>query len=373
MVAPADSTPLTALPGRLGDGRRDLRTDSRIKPRLRETLAAYGLDAWAEPPGLTRAHPLATVAEAVGQMHEAFNGLYEALPNDLPGDDDTSVTSTSHMITGADGNEMELRVYRPAGVGGPLPCTVYIHGGGMTILDTFAKVHTRWCHDLAATGMVVVGVDFRNAWTDAGLNPFPAGLNDCSSALAWTHDHRADLGITSVVLQGESGGGNLVLATALRAKRDGRLNHVQGVFASVPYISGGYAWSDERKHAELPSMIENDGYFLNCAGMDLLVHVYDPAAGNAENPLAWPYFATPEDLAGLPPHVITVNELDPLRDEGMAYFRKLAAAGVQVTGRVNLGLVHGAELIFRQAVPEDYFAAISDIRRFAGSVSDQPS
>ncbi|MGI9007006.1 MAG: hypothetical protein ACR2FU_12575 [Streptosporangiaceae bacterium] len=54
MVAPAASTPLTALPGRPGDGARDLRTDPRIKPGLRAVLAAYGLEARAEPPGLTR-------------------------------------------------------------------------------------------------------------------------------------------------------------------------------------------------------------------------------------------------------------------------------------------------------------------------------
>lgn len=116
-----------------------------------------------------------------------------------------------------------LRVYRPAGVDGPLPCTVYIHGGGMVILDSRNKVHRRWCEDLAATGRVVIGVDFRNAYTASGLNPFPAGLNDCSSAVSWINDHRDTLGISKIVLQGESGGANLVLATTLKAKQDGHL------------------------------------------------------------------------------------------------------------------------------------------------------
>ena len=136
----------------------------------------------------------------------------------------------------------------------------------------------------------------------------------------------------------------------------------------MPYISGGYAWDDDRKLRELPSMVENDLYFLNCQSMDLLVAAYDPTGQHAQDPLCWPYFATAEDLAGLPPHVITVNELDPLRDEGMAYYRKLLGAGVRAVGRVNLGLTHGAELIFRQAVPEDYFAAVRSIRAFAGSL-----
>lgn len=102
--------------------------------------------------------------------------------------------------------------------------------------------------------------------------------------------------------------------------------------------------------------------------MDALVHVYDPDGSNAENPLCWPYFATPADLEGLPPHVVSVNELDPLRDEGVAYCRALLRAGVPVVGRVNLGITHGADSIFRQAVSETYRATVRDIRAFAGSL-----
>ena len=131
--------------------------------------------------------------------------------------------------------------------------------------------------------------------------------------------------MTTLVLQGESGGANLALATALKAKRDGRLDRIDGVYAMVPYISGGYGWDTERKLRELPSMVENEGHYLNCAMMDMLVAVYDPTGENAENPLCWPYFATEADVEGMPPHVITVNELDPLRDEGIAYFRTAAA------------------------------------------------
>jgi acetyl esterase/lipase len=49
-----------------------------------------------------------------------------------------------------------------------------------------------------------------------------------------------------------------------------------------------------------------------------LAKAYNPDGANAHNPLAWPLNAQRVDLEGLPPHVISVDELDPLRDEGLA-------------------------------------------------------
>ncbi|OLT02958.1 hypothetical protein BJF90_27935 [Pseudonocardia sp. CNS-004] len=62
--------------------------------------------------------------------------------------------------------------------------------------------------------------------------------------------------------------------------------------------------------------------------------------------------------------MITVNELDPLRDEGIAYFRTLQRAGVPVAGKVDLGLTHAADMSFRQA----YRATVRDIHAFARSL-----
>lgn len=352
--------------GRLADPSMSPLTDPRLDPRLRSVLDENGMGRLAVPPTTSRADGADRLAAEVKAAHEGFSGLYEALPNDLSGDID--VPFELKIIKGEDGNDIALRVYRARGNATPAPCVIYIHGGGMTILDAFNKVHTRWCQDIAASGSTVVGVDFRNAWTLAGQNPFPAGLNDCLSAVLWVHAHRSELGISRIVVQGESGGANLALATALKAKREGRTDAIDGVYASVPYISGGYGWEVSRKLAELPSLVENDGLFIGCAAMDLLVAVYDPTDRHREDPLCWPYFAKPDDLAGLPPHLISVNELDPLRDEGVAYYRKLLATGVSVRGRVNLGLVHAAEMIFRKAIPDVYRASIADIARFSVSL-----
>ena len=139
------------------------------------------------------------------------------------------------------------------------------------------------------------------------------------------HAQREGLGLTSIVVTGESGGGNLSLATALKAKREGRLDHIDGVYAQVPFIYGGYDTPDPA----LPSLIENEGYFLGPSAHDADGGAVRPdAASTPRDPLAWPYYATQEDLRGLPPHVVTTDELDPLRDEGLAYLRALQRAGV---------------------------------------------
>jgi acetyl esterase len=217
--------------------------------------------------------------------------------------------------------------------------------------------------------MITIGVYFRNVWVPGHQqNPFPAGLTDCSSAVDWIDAHRKELGISKIILLGESGGANIALATALKANREGRVEKIDGVYAIVPYISGAYGWETQRLLQELPSLVECDGYLLSTKAMAIVAALYDPSHKNAENPLAWPYFATKEDLKGLPPVMITVNELDPLKDEGMAFYRKLLAADVKAVGKMNLGIVHGAELVFRNVIPEINKAAVADIKHFAYSL-----
>lgn len=355
--------------GRLGDPDMDPRTDPRVDPNLLKALAAVGMDAYAADPPVRRSDPHEQKLEYVRNLNNNFNAFFDALPIDLPDDHKRGkVDYRTETIGGVDNNDIILHIFRPAGVEGPLPCVAYIHGGGMVIIKTDNRVCRTWCEDLALTGLVVVAIDFRNAYTDEGLHPFPAGLNDCSSSVAWIDTHRRELGITKIVLEGESGGANLCCATVLKAKRDGKLSMINGVYAIVPNVSGAYGWDEEKKLEQLPSLVECDGYFINCQQADVVAGFYDPTGENAENPLVWPLNASREDLADLPPHVVVVDELDPLRDEGKVYFRKLVQAGVKAIGRVNLGLTHAGGLIMRQGIPEVYKMTISDIKRFVDSI-----
>jgi acetyl esterase/lipase len=190
-------------------------------------------------------------------------------------------------------------------------------------------------------------------------------LNDCASATQWAIKKTATLGASKIIVSGESGGGNLALATALKANQEGWIDGIAGIYGQCPYISGAYA----KPPNELTSLVENNNFFLNVEEqMGAMAKGYDPDGRNSTNPLAWPYHATTEDLRGLPPHVISVNELDPLRDEGLAYFRKLLGAGVDAVSRTVNGTVHGGDCIFLDAIPDVYRATIGDIKRFADAV-----
>ena len=104
---------------------------------------------------------------------------------------------------------------------GPRPCIVHLHGGGMVIGSAEEPLTVAWRKSFADRGLVVVGAQFRNGGGRLGNHPFPAGLNDCASAVRWVHANRERLGVSTIVVSGESGGGNLSLATALKANREG--------------------------------------------------------------------------------------------------------------------------------------------------------
>ncbi len=349
------------LPGRLGNPQATLLTDRRADPRIVQAFEAVGGFA----PGVEPVGPDASYEETLAYCNAfeaaaaAGNDALRAMLPDWP-----TVTTTTETIDGVDGNSIKLFIHKPRDQQGPLPCVYHTHGGGMVIMSAEDPNFVRLRNDIAAQGIVVVGVEFRNGGGKLGPHPFPAGLNDCASGLQWVHAHKRDLGISKIVISGESGGGNLCIATTLKAKQDGFLDHVAGVYAMCPYISGTYA----DPPAVLRSLTENNGYMLETTGMSALARVYDPSGENATNPLAWPLHATKADLEGLPPHVISVNELDPLRDEGLEFYRKLLAASVPAMARTSNGTPHAGDQLFPDVTPEVYADLIGSIAGFAKRV-----
>jgi acetyl esterase/lipase len=350
------------LPGKLGDPEMLIDTDPRSDPRMVAAMVALGMGGAPEPAPVDINSSPEDLLEYGTAAEEGFNALGGVLDAAAP--PITNVERRTEVIKGVDGNDISLYVHTPTDVDGPVPGIVHTHGGGMAILEASNAGYVRWRDELAATGLVVVGVEFRNAAGKLGPHPFPAGLNDCFSGLMWAHENRSDLGISKLVISGESGGGNLSLATTLKAKQEGLSDAVDGVYAQCPYISGLYA----EKDPALPSLYENDDYFLNCSMMGAMVRMYSPDGADDTNPLAWPYHASVEDLEGFPPTVISVNQLDPLRDEGIAFFQKLLAAGVTASSRTVNGTCHAGDCLFRDAMPNVYLGTVRDINGFANSL-----
>jgi acetyl esterase len=350
------------LPGRLGNSGMSLRNDPRADPRMIAAMEPFGLADRPEPAPVDAESALDDLLEYVAGAEEGFEALFAAVSAEVAVPE--GVEHSVEVIEGLDGNDITLYLHRPAGTSGARPGVLHLHGGGMVLLEAAGPAYVLWRDELAAAGLVVVGVEFRNGGGKHGPHAFPAGLDDCAAALRWVVENRERLGISTLIVSGESGGGNLTLATTLRAKRDGLIDQIDGVYALCPYISGAWA----APLAELTSLFENDGYFLDVAMMGALARVYDPSREHATDPLAWPLHAGPEDLAGLPPHVISVNQLDPLRDEGLAYARKLLDAGVPVVSRTVNGTCHAGDMIFAGAMPDVFQATIRDIKGFADSL-----
>jgi len=346
------------LPGRLGKADSTLETDPRADPRIVAAIAAIGgFTPVIEPVTADASYEdCLAYCNAFEEVSAQGNEVLLAMMPEF-----RSVTATTEVIAGADGNDVKLFVHRPTNVSGPVPCVVHTHGGGMVLMSAEDPGFIRWRSSLAEAGLVVVGVEFRNGGGRLGDHPFPAGLNDCAAAVRWVHEHKADLGVSSIVISGESGGGNLSIATTLKALQEGWVDQIDGVYACCPYISGDYA----DPPASLLSLRENDGYMLDCSQMAALVKVYDPSGAQAENPLAWPYQAGVDELKGLPPHVVSVNELDPLRDEGLAFYRKLLAAGVSAVGRTVHGTPHAGDLMLPDITPETYQQTLRSLVGFA--------
>lgn len=350
------------LPGKLGDPNATFETDSRADPRIAAAMAMTGDLA----PGVGEIPADASYPDALAYCHAFEKAAALTHPMQMKiMPDFPDVAIANQVIKGIDGNDINLYVHQPARRSGPLPCVLHTHGGGMVLMTAMDPSFIRWRNALAAMGMVVVGVEFRNGGGSLGNHPFPAGLNDCSSAAQWTYANRLALDISSLVISGESGGGNLSIATTLKALKEGWVDKIDGVYAMCPYISGSYA----NPPGKLVSLKENDGYMLNCAMMATMVRVYDPNGEHGDNPLAWPLQASEGDLAGLPPHIISVNELDPLRDEGLMFYRKLLAAGVSSVAKTVHGTPHAGDLSFPDVVPDVYLESARSLYGFAKSLA----
>jgi acetyl esterase len=215
------------------------------------------------------------------------------------------------------------RLYVPTQESGAL--LVFFHGGGFVYGDL--ESHDAACRFLAErSGVRVLAVDYRLG----PEQPFPAAYEDAVAAYRWVVDHLDDLGADRdrLAVGGDSAGGNLAAVVAIEAARAG----LPLAFQLLVYPA-----TDAVRETASAAMF-CDGFYLTSRFMELANECY-VGAGDLRDPLVSPLYA---DLpAGLAPAYVATAGFDPLRDEGEAYARKLADAGVPVELRRFPDQIHG--------------------------------
>ena len=245
-----------------------------------------------------------------------------------------------------------IRVYTPAAEG-PFPCLVYFHGGGWVLCDL--DTHDAVCRAISKrAGAVVVAVDYR-------LSPehkFPAAVEDCYAATEWVAANAARLGVDPrrIAVGGDSAGGNLSTVMCLKSRDEGGPALALQVLVYPVTNLASFDTPSYREFAE--------GYYLTRAEMEWFRGHYLARIEDAQSPYASPLLAP--DLHGLPPALVITAECDTLRDEGEAYARRLADAGVEVACTRYGGMIHpffslGAVFSSGRRAIEQVAAAVREI------------
>ncbi len=203
---------------------------------------------------------------------------------------------------------------------------MYFHGGGFVLgsIGIMENVAKELCH---ASGAVVISVGYRLAPED----PYPAGLDDCEKVTRWAIANASTFGVpaSKVAIAGESAGGNLSAALALRLRDAGDVQ-LAGQVLIYPGTSGSQRF---------PSRDEFAGLVLNEKSMVMYWDAYTAGRDLDDDPYAAPLHA--EHLRDLPPAIVILGGCDLLRDEGRAYADRLREDDVDVEEVCYAGQPHG--------------------------------
>ncbi|RPD42886.1 alpha/beta hydrolase [Chitinophaga barathri] len=241
--------------------------------------------------------------------------------------DKSGVTVEEKTIT-ADGYTVKLHIMKPEGATGTLPVFMFIHGGGW-ILGDF-PTHQRLMRDLVVlSGFASVFVNYTRT-PDAA---YPQAINEIYAATKWVAENGAEIGVDgkNMAIAGNSVGGNMSTVTTILAKERGGPK-IKFQLLMWPIVDADFDTKSYRKFGTQR--------FLTKSLMSWMYDMYIPDPEKRKDIHASPLQATVEQLKGLPPALIQVAENDILRDEGEAYGRKLAEAGVTVTTIRYIGVIH---------------------------------
>ena len=251
-----------------------------------------------------------------------------------------------------------VRVHRPRGVEGRLPCLYSIHGGGY-VAGTYESDDVkfdRWCQEF---GIVGVSVEYRLA----PETPYPGPLEDCYAGLRWTFEHAEELGIDPrrVGITGVSAGGGLCAALALLVRDRGELQ-VQFQLLDCPMI-------DDRQ--DTPSSRLDDLLIWSRQSNEFGWRSYLGELHGRDDLPPYAAAARADDLGGLPEAYVCVGGADGFRDEDILYAMRLYDAGVQTELHVYPGAPHGVAIFLGTSIARRYNADQRDwLRRQFDRLAD---
>jgi acetyl esterase len=216
-------------------------------------------------------------------------------------------------------DNIKVNVVNATGKSG-LPVIINYHGG------EFIRPLLPWMEYDAMKlsrkfNAVVFDVDYRVA----PEFKFPTAPMDAYNAFLWVTEHASEHGgdPTKIILNGTSAGANLAALVMHKAKKENKLSRVKLVILNCPP-------TDNPMTSFYPSYEDNaNGYFLTKDQAMFCVQTYlEKADWFRPNPEMWPM--QERDLKGMPALLILTTEFDVLRDEGIAYGKKLEQAGNNV-------------------------------------------
>jgi acetyl esterase/lipase len=226
------------------------------------------------------------------------------------------------------GGLVRARIVRPLVGGDSLPTLMYFHGGGWVLGDV--HTHDRLIREIA------VGARAAVVFVEMSRAPeaqYPVAIEEAYGATRYVADYGASHNVdgSRLAVAGDGTGGNVAAAVTLMAKeRRGPKIIFQALL--YPVTDSDFA-NDSYKEFR-------DGPWLTQQTMKWFWDIYLPDATSRMQVTACPLKATVDQLRGLPDALIITAENDVLRDEGEAYARKLAAAGVRVTATRYIGTIH---------------------------------
>ena len=268
----------------------------------------------AEGPPLEQLSPKAA--------RDVLVNLQASAPHDLPPAD------IERKTVEQDGLSVNLTIVRPIGVKEKDPAFLFFHGGGFMLGDF--PTHERFVRDLVSDSeFASIFVNY----TRAPEAQYPTAINEAYAATKWVAAHGDEINVDGkrLAVVGNSAGGNMAAVTALKCKLEGG----PVLKAQILFWPGTDANLERSSYSEYA-----EGYLLTKSMVKWFWDNNVADLAQRREIYASPLQASIDQLKGLPPAHIQVAGNDVLRDEGVAYARKLDAAGVEVTLVCYDGMIH---------------------------------